>query len=163
MSLINIVLSLVGALVFHELGHFFAARFCQIPVTEAGLGWGPRLYSVRIRNVDYRLRLLPIGAYIRMDMAVLQRRPLTEQLFVLFAGIAVNLILGSLAWGTFFGTFNLALALGNLLPLYQQDGWKGGVLICRRVFGRPSPLVEWTFTICGGLTSLALLAFGLTF
>jgi Zn-dependent protease len=93
-----------------------------------------------------------------MDMSVLQKRPLTQQLFVLFAGIAVNLILGAIAWGTFFGTLNLALAVGNLLPLYQQDGWKGGMLICRRIFGRSSQLVEWSFTISGGLMSLALLA-----
>jgi membrane-associated protease RseP (regulator of RpoE activity) len=159
-SLINIILSFVVALVLHELGHFLAARACQIPVTQAGFGWGPQLYRVRVRNVDYHLRLLPLGAYIRMDMAGLQRRSLTQQLFVLFAGIAVNLILAVLARGTFFGSINLALAIGNLLPLYQQDGWKGGMLICRRVFGRSSQLVEWSFTISGGLMSLAFLARG---
>jgi len=88
----------------------------------------------------------------------LQRRPLIQQLFVLLAGIAVNLILGAMAWGTFFGTLNLALAIGNLLPLYQQDGWKVGMLIFRRVFRRPSPLVEWSFTISAGLIVLAVLA-----
>jgi Zn-dependent protease len=91
-------------------------------------------------------------------MADLQKRALIQQLFVLLAGIAVNLILAALAWGTFFGSFNLALALANLLPLYQQDGWKGGILICRRLFRRPNQLVEWSFTISGGLMSLAFLA-----
>ena len=157
-SLINLVLSFVAALVLHEFGHFLAARACHIAVTQAGFGWGPQLYRVRVRNVDYHLRALPLGAYIRMDMAGLQRRALTEQLFVLFAGIGVNLMFAALAWGTFFGSLNLALAIGNLLPLYQQDGWKGGMLICRRVLGRPSQLVEWSFTISGGLMSLALLA-----
>jgi regulator of sigma E protease len=71
-SLINIVFSFVVALVLHELGHFLAARACQVAVTEAGFGWGPRLYRVRVRNVDYHLRLLPLGAYIRMDMTGLQ-------------------------------------------------------------------------------------------
>ncbi|HEY2971469.1 MAG TPA: site-2 protease family protein [Pyrinomonadaceae bacterium] len=160
-SLINIVFSFVVALVLHELGHFLAARACQVAVTEAGFGWGPRLYRVRVRNVDYHLRLLPLGAYIRMDMTGLQTRALPQQLFVLFAGVAVNLMLAALAPGTFFGSINLALAIGNLLPLYQQDGWKGGMLICRRVFGRPSQLVEWSFTISGGLISLAFLALGL--
>lgn len=157
-SLINIVLSFVVALVLHELGHFLAARACQIPVTQAGFGCGPLLYRVHVRNIDYHLRLLPLGAYIRMDMAGLQRRALPQQLFVMFGGIAVNLILAALTWGTFFGNFNLALAIGNLLPLYQLDGWKGGILICRRLLGRPSQLVEWSFTISGGLLSLAFLA-----
>ena len=157
-SAINIILSFAGALVLHEMGHFLAARACRITVSQAGLGWGPKLFGIRVRNVDYDLRLLPLGAFIRMDMATLQRRPLIQQLFVLFAGIGVNLILAAVAWGTFFGTLNLALAIGNLLPLYQQDGWKVGMLIFRRVFRRPSPLVEWSFTISAGLIGLAVLA-----
>jgi membrane-associated protease RseP (regulator of RpoE activity) len=156
-SLINIILSFVGALVFHEMGHFLAARACRVPVTQAGFGWGPKLFGFRVNGVDYQLRLLPLGAYIRMDMAGLQRRPLFQQLFVLLAGIAVNLILGAIAWGTFFGTLNLVLAVGNLFPLYQHDGWKSGMVIFRRVFRRPSPLVEWSFTLSAGLIGLILL------
>jgi membrane-associated protease RseP (regulator of RpoE activity) len=157
-SVTNMMLSFVGALVFHELGHFLAARTCQVPVTQVGFGWGPKLYSIRVRDLDYHLRLLPFGAYIRMDMGALQRRPLVQQLFVLFAGIVVNLVLSAAVWGTFFGKFNLVLAMVNLLPLYQQDGWKSGIVICRRIFGQPNPLVEWSFTISGGLLSLAVLA-----
>src|SRR6266576_796229 len=156
--MINILLCFVVALVLHEVGHLVAARVCRLPVTEAGLGWGPRLYSVRVHEVDYVLCLIPFGAYVRMDMAGLQRRPLMQQLFILFAGIGVNLFFGAMAWGTPFGTVNLALTFCNLLPLYQQDGWKAGMVICRRVFGRPMPLVEWSFTIFGGLMGLAVLA-----
>ncbi|MDQ3666904.1 MAG: site-2 protease family protein [Acidobacteriota bacterium] len=158
-SPLNLVLSLVAALVLHEIGHFLAARACKIRVTEAGLGWGPLLYGVRVRSVDCQLRLLPLGAYLRMDMNGLQRRPLSQQLFVLQAGVAVNFILAAIAWGSFFGTFNLVLALVNLFPLYQQDGWKSGMVIFRRVFGRPSPVIEWSFTISAGLVGLALLAY----
>jgi membrane-associated protease RseP (regulator of RpoE activity) len=154
-SAINITLSFAGALVFHEMGHFLAARACQVPVTQAGFGWGPKLFGVK--NVDYQFRLFPLGAYIRMDMSRLQKRSLFQQLFVLLAGIAVNLILAAIAWGRFFGTLNLVLAVGNLFPLYQQDGWKSGMVIFRRVFRRPSPLVEWSFTLSAGLIGLILI------
>ena len=154
LSAINITFSFVGALMLHELGHFLAARACRIQVTQAGFGWGPRLCGFRFNNVDYQLRLLPLGAYIRMDMSGLQRLPLCQQLFVLLAGIAVNIILSAIAWGTFFGTLNLVLAVVNLFPLYQQDGWKSGMVIFRRVFGRPSPLVEWSFTLSAALIAL---------
>jgi regulator of sigma E protease len=155
--IINVLLSFFVSLVLHEFGHYLAARLCKIPVTQAGLGWGPKLFSVRVKEVDCNLRLLPIGAYIRMDMVVLQSRPLLQQLFVLGAGIVVNLGLSALTWGTLFGAFNLALAFANILPLYQQDGWKSGMVICRRIFGR-NPLVEWSFTLSGGLLSLAVIA-----
>jgi membrane-associated protease RseP (regulator of RpoE activity) len=156
-SLLNITLSFACALVLHEMGHFLAARACRVQVTQAGLGWGPKLFGVQLKGVDYQLRLLPLGAYIRMDMAGLQKRPLSQQLFVLLAGIAVNLILAAITWGSFFGTLNLILAVGNLFPLYQQDGWKSGMVIFRRVFKRASPLVEWSFTLSPGLVGLILM------
>ncbi|MGH9872364.1 MAG: site-2 protease family protein [Pyrinomonadaceae bacterium] len=156
-SAINGILSFTAALVLHEMGHFFAARAARVPVTQAGFGWGPKLFELRINEVDYQLRLLPLGAYIRMDMSVLQKRPLFQQLFVLLAGIAVNLILAAAAWGTFFGALNLVLALANLFPLYQQDGWKSGMVIFRRLLRRRSPLVEWSFTLSAGLVGLLVL------
>lgn len=157
LMVVNIGISLLAAIVLHELGHFIAARVCAVPVKQAGLGWGPKLYGVRLNQVDYQLRLLPIGAYIQMDMRALQSRPLFQQLFVLGAGIGVNLTLFMLTWGTMFGALNLALAVGNLVPLYQLDGWKSGMVICRRLFGRPSPLVEWVLTLGGGAIALAVL------
>ena len=156
---LNLVLSVLGGLVLHEAGHFIAARACKIRVMAVGLGFGPLLLSVRVRGVDCQLRLLPLGAYVRMDMNGLQKRPLSQQLFVLMAGIVVNFILAAIAWGSFFGVLNLVLALGNLFPLYQQDGWKSGMVIFRSIFKGRSPVVEWSFTISAGLVGLALLAY----
>src|SRR5690349_16286495 len=91
-----------------------------------------------------------------MDMLALQRRPLLQQLFVLGAGVGVNLVLAVLTWGSLFGALNLALAIGNLIPFYQLDGWKSGMVILRRMFGGPSPIVEWVFTLGGGAIALAV-------
>jgi membrane-associated protease RseP (regulator of RpoE activity) len=154
--LVNAIVSFVVALVLHELGHYFAARVCTIPIKQAGFGWGPKLCGVRAGEVDYQLRLLPIGAYIQMDMLALQARPLWQQLFVLGAGIGMNLVLSIVTWGSLFASLNLALAIGNIVPFYQLDGWKSGMVICRRVLGGPSPVVEWVFTLGGGAIALAL-------
>ena len=155
--IINAIVSFFAALVLHELGHYVAARLCGVPIKQVGLGWGPKVYGIRVSSVDYQLRLLPVGAYVQMDMIALQRRPLLQQLFVLGAGIGVNLVLCALAWGSLFGTLNLALAIGNLIPLYQLDGWKSGMVIVRRMFGRPSPVAEWSLTLGGGAIALAVL------
>jgi len=156
--LINATLSFFATLVLHELGHYFAARICAVPVKQLGLGSGPKLFSFQVKKVDCQIRLFPVSAYVQMDMGMLQRSPLIQQLFVLGAGIGVNFVLCILTWGSLFGVFNLALALGNLIPLYQLDGWKSGMVICRRMFGRPSPLVEWILTIGGGAIGLSILA-----
>lgn len=154
--LVNAVVSFVAALVLHEMGHYFAARICAVPIKQAGFGWGPKLADVRLSKVDCQLRLLPVGAYVRMDMVALQRRPLLQQLFVLGAGVGVNVVLAILTWGSLFGALNLALAIGNLIPLYQLDGWKSGMVIVRSMFGRKSPLVEWMLTLGGGAIALAV-------
>lgn len=155
--IVNVVVSFVAALVLHELGHYIAARACGVPVKQAGFGWGPKLYGIRFNEIDYQVRLLPIGAYVQIDMRALQSRRLWQQLLVLGAGIGVNVVLCVLTWGTLFGAFNLALAIGNVIPLYQLDGWKSGMVICRRMFGRPSPLVEWILTLGGGAIGCAVL------
>ncbi|HEY0724727.1 MAG TPA: site-2 protease family protein [Pyrinomonadaceae bacterium] len=155
--IINATVSFFASLVLHELGHYFAARVCAVPIKQLGFGWGPKLFGVRRNEVDFQIRLLPVGAYVQMDMKVLQSRPLVQQLFVLGAGIGVNLLLCIFTWGSLFSALNLALAIGNLIPLYQLDGWKSGMVICRRMFGRPSPLVEWIFTLGGGAIGAAVM------
>ena len=157
MIILIATVSFFAALVLHELGHYFAARVCSVPIKQAGFGWGPKVFGVTVNRVDCHVRLFPVGAYVQMDITALQRRPLLQQLFVLGAGIGVNLALCVLTWGSLFGAFNLALAIGNLIPVYQLDGWKSGMVICRKLFGRPSPLNEWILTLGGGAIGLAVL------
>ncbi len=148
----------LAALVLHEIGHFAAARACGVTVSEFGLGWGRRLAGVRVLGVDYAVRVWPMGAYVRLSMAELQSRPLTQQVCVLLAGIIVNLVAATAVAGTKFSTMNYLLAATNILPLYQQDGWKCGMVMLRGLLQRKSKLVEWTFTIAGSSLSLIFFA-----
>ncbi len=143
-------------MLIHELGHLAAARLCGMHAAELGLGWGPKLLSRRVWGVECRLHLLPVGAYVRLDMRELQERPLAQQVFILLAGVMVNLGAALLTEGSWFALMNLLLAATNLLPLYQQDGWKCGLVMLRALMSRRSALVEWTFTIAGGVLSLAV-------
>ena len=156
--LIGYVLQFALTMFIHELGHLAAARVCGVPAPELGLGWGPRLFGLKAGGVEFKLHLLPIGAYVRLDMSVLQTRPLAQQVFVLLAGVLVNLAAAGATQGSWFSLMNLLLAASNLLPLYQQDGWKCGMVVMRAALKRRSALVEWTFTVAGGGASLALFA-----
>jgi len=157
--LISYLLSFVVALLIHELGHLAAARLCRVPASEFGLGWRRKLFGFHAGGVEYKLHALPFGAYVRLDIVELQRRSLSRQVLVLLAGIIVNMVAAALTPGTNFGTVNLLLAATNLLPLYQQDGWKCGMVMLRALLRRKSPVVEWAFTIAGTTVSLALIAF----
>jgi membrane-associated protease RseP (regulator of RpoE activity) len=156
--LITYVLLFALTMFIHELGHLVAARLCGVPAPELGLGWGPKLVEVNLRGVNFKLHLLPIGAYVRLDMRELQARPLVQQVFVLLAGIFVNLAAALSTQGTWFSLMNFLLAATNLMPFYQQDGWKCGMVMLRALLERRSALVEWTFTIAGGVVSCTVFA-----
>jgi membrane-associated protease RseP (regulator of RpoE activity) len=143
-------------MLIHELGHLIAARLCKVDAPELGLGWGPKLFGFRAGGVEFKLHALPVGAYVRLDIKELQRRPLAQQTFVLLAGIFVNLAAAVCTQGTWFSLMNYVLAATNLLPFYQQDGWKCGMVILRTLMARRSAVVEWTFTVAGGLLSVGV-------
>jgi membrane-associated protease RseP (regulator of RpoE activity) len=155
---ISYALYFLLAMMIHELGHLAAARVCAVPATELGLGWGSTIFSFRWGTVEYKFHALPLGAYVRLDMSELQRRPLSQQVLIMLAGVNVNLVAAALTAGTRFSAVNLLLAATNLLPLYQQDGWKCGMLMLRAMLRRRSALVEWTFTIAGSFISVTLFA-----
>lgn len=154
--LISNVSYFVLALLLHELAHLTAARLCGVTITEFGLGWGRPLWGFRWRDIAFGVRLLPVGAYVRFDLKELEQRPLTQQVLILLAGIIGNLAAAVATSGTRFSLMNFLIAATNILPLYQQDGWKCGMVMLRSVLGRKSSLVEWTFTIAGSVLSIAL-------
>ncbi len=57
---------LIGVVVFvHELGHFLAGKAFGIGVEEFSIGFGPKAFSIRKGNTDYRINWLPLGGYVR--------------------------------------------------------------------------------------------------
>lgn len=156
--MLSYLLSFLLALVLHELGHCLAAHACRVGFSEFGIGWGKEIYSFRMGKLNCVFRMLPIGAYVRLSLTDLKKRPLGQQVLVLLAGIIVNLVAASATVGTHFSEANFLLAATNLLPLYQQDGWKCGMVMLRGILRRNSSLVEWTFTAAGSGLSLVLIA-----
>lgn len=144
------------AMIVHELGHLFVARRCSVSASEIGLGLGPRLFGFHLGSIRFTLRALPLASFVKLDGTALKERSVWEQLFVHLGGIAFNLIAALMTYGTIFCWINLLLAAGNLLPLYQHDGWKCGVVIMRALLKRKSQPVEWAFTFSGGFFSLAI-------
>ena len=156
----SIIVSLIAfaalAMIIHELGHLLAARSCRVAASELGLGMGPRLAGFRLGNIRFNLRAIPIGSFVMLDGTALKEKSVRAQLLVHLGGIIFNLVAGVLTYGTMFGWLNLLLAAGNILPLYQHDGWKCGVVILRALMQRTSPQVERAFTFSGGFVSVAI-------
>jgi membrane-associated protease RseP (regulator of RpoE activity) len=156
----SLIISLIGftalAMIVHELGHLLAARSCKVPASELGLGLGPRVAGFRLAGVRFNLRAIPVGSFVRLDGTTLKEKSVRIQLLVHLGGVIFNIVAGLFTYGTMFGWLNLLLAAGNVLPLYQHDGWKCGVVIMRALMRRKSQPAERVFTFSGGFVSLLI-------
>ena len=65
------VLVLFGAAIFiHEFGHFWVARKLGMKVEEFAIGFGPRIYSWKRGGIEYSLRWIPAGGFVKLPQMV---------------------------------------------------------------------------------------------
>jgi regulator of sigma E protease len=134
--LLTIVATLIvlGGLIFiHELGHFLAARAAGVDVERFSVGFGPRLFGVRVGPTDYRISLLPFGGYVKLrglesptsrkatseetpegatpageararDRGDYRSRSVGTRAFIVGAGVAMNALFAVLALALVAGT-----------------------------------------------------------
>ena len=120
----NIVASIIFVLIMlgvlatlHELGHYWVARLLKIKVFEVSIFVGPKLLKWKHKDVDFALRMIPVGAYVRFteideegkaveskDPDLLINQPRIKRLIVALAGPAMNLVLGILIFLIMFWT-----------------------------------------------------------
>lgn len=71
---------LIFIIIFHELGHFIAAKICGVKVESFSVGFGPVLLHKKFHGTDYRLSLIPLGGYCGMKGEKDFQRALEEDL-----------------------------------------------------------------------------------
>lgn len=60
------LLCLIFLIIFHEFGHFIAAKLFGVKVESFSVGFGPILLHKKYKGTDYRLSLIPLGGYCGM-------------------------------------------------------------------------------------------------
>ena len=108
MSIIIFFIVLLVLVMVHEAGHFFAAKISKMRVEEFAFGFPPKLFGKKVGETLYAFNALPIGGYVKItgegfeeedrarlknDKKAFQNRPRILQLFVLSAGVIMNLVL----------------------------------------------------------------------
>ncbi len=112
--LVNILLYIVviGVLVFvHELGHYLAAKSVKATIYEFSLGFGPKVVSKEYRGIQYSIRAIPLGGYVKIagdgdpstekgrkerdDPNSLKKKKKIAQAWVMSAGVIMNLLLAT--------------------------------------------------------------------
>ena len=137
---IFIFLLVLGVLVFvHELGHFLAAKACNVYVDRFSLGMPPRVAGFRYGETDYCIGLLPIGGYVKMagqedaplsdeeregtyghvpEDRWFNKKPIYQRAIILAAGPLMNLVLA-------FGIYAYLAAVGSEVPMMEVEARVG--------------------------------------
>ena len=112
MNIIFILLVFQFLIFIHELGHFLAAKRCNVEVDEFSLGMPPRILSKKIKNTLYSLSLLPIGGYVKIKGFMLDEdstqknnyasKSIWERFTIIFAGPLFNIIFSFLLFSLVF-------------------------------------------------------------
>lgn len=93
-------------IMFHELGHFLAAKSVGIKVNEFAVGMGPAIWKKQKGETLYALRALPLGGFCAMegeddessDPRSFDRATPGARFKTIFAGPFVNLVIAALCF-----------------------------------------------------------------
>jgi regulator of sigma E protease len=140
---ILLLILVLGILIFiHELGHFLAAKSIGAAVSEFALGMGPRIFSKEYKGTLYSIRVLPIGGFVKIlgesDLDEEEKKRLGDigpednlknkskiaQIFVMLAGIIMNILLAILCYFLVLGFNDWKVALSYDFEDFKPVGAK---------------------------------------
>jgi regulator of sigma E protease len=149
-NIVMLLAILVVLVVIHELGHFVAARLAGVRVHEFGVGFPPRAAILhRGPETVYTLNWLPIGGFVRLegedgdseDPRSFVRQSLRTRLFILFAGVLMNVLLAWLIFSVIAGAADpvYTVRINSVLPgsPAEQAGLVGGLPTGETPDGQP--------------------------
>ncbi len=100
------VLGLAVSIMLHELGHFWTARKSGMKATQFFLGFGPRVWSTHRNGVEYGVRAIPLGGFVKiigmtnLDEVPEEDEPVTyrqgsypRRMWVITAGSVMHMII----------------------------------------------------------------------
>ncbi len=152
-DLFLVIVAVVVMVIVHEAGHFAAAKWSRMRVTEFFVGFGPRLWSVRRGETEYGIKGVPAGGYVKIpgmtnleeidpadEARTYRQAPFAKRLLVAVAGSFMHFVMAFvLAWAllVFVGApsnsavkvFGLPSFAGQRLTPAQEAGLRVGDVI----------------------------------
>lgn len=107
---LKVVLGLGLVIFIHELGHFVAAKWCDVHVKTFSIGFGPSVpfCSYKWGETTYMVGIIPLGGYVSMvgegdnaadddaeeDPRSFRHKTVGQRMLIISAGVIMNIILG---------------------------------------------------------------------
>ena len=131
------VIGLLISIFLHELGHYVTAKKTGMKVTQFYMGFGPRLWSRKRGELEYGVRAIPLGAFVRIigmnnldecapedEHRAYRSKSYPRRLLVITAGSLMHAVI---ALALFTSVYSLAGRLGEtgevviVLPPVEQS------------------------------------------
>src|SRR3972149_11655424 len=133
----SIILTIIiGALIltllvtWHELGHFFTAKFFKVKVEEFGIGFPPKLWSKKKGGTDYSINAIPAGGFVRLlgedgepssdPKSFASRGPWTRATIIV-SGVVMNLLLAFILFTVLLVSSNFRVDIPLGVPTSGQS------------------------------------------
>lgn len=114
--MVNFIIVLSVLVLFHELGHYLAARYFGVTVESFAIGIGPRVLGVKWNGTDFKFCLLPFGGYVKMAGSSMVGTPTGDPGELLAKPRWQRLIIASMG-----PIFNFGLAIALLVGLHMHS------------------------------------------
>src|SRR5262249_42970892 len=141
----------LGLVIFiHELGHFLAAKWCDVHVQTFSIGFGPPflgICSYKWGETTYKIGWIPLGGFVKMvgeggeneenteDPRSYKNKRVWQRMIIISAGVAMNMLLALICYMIVLMTHGEDRAVGvvgNVAP--GGPAWKKGL--------RPGTLIQ---------------------
>ena len=126
---ILIAIIILGFIVtIHEFGHYLMGRLFGIGIVEFSVGFGPKLFGFRRGEIDYSLRLIPLGGYCSFvgededspAPNAMNKQPVWKRLLTVFAGPGMNILLAFIACVILMANFIVAEYVPRIGHVYPD-------------------------------------------
>ncbi len=133
-----LALILLVVIPIHELGHMLVARRFGFKVTEYFVGFGPRLWSRKRGEIEYGVKAIPAGGYVKIagmnpyetiapeDLPrAYGSKPIWQRALVILAGPGSHFLVGAVLYFALFASYgNLdtnKVVVGDVAPTLSGD------------------------------------------
>jgi regulator of sigma E protease len=131
-TLLAFIVAVALLVVFHELGHYWVARHCDVKVLRFSVGFGKVVWRKRFAGSDteWAVSAIPLGGYVKMlderegEVApeelhrAFNRKPVLQRMAIVAAGPLANFLLAIVLYWVLFvhGVPGLKPVLGEVPP-----------------------------------------------
>ncbi len=140
---LKVIIGLGLVIFIHELGHFLAAKWCDVHVKTFSIGFGPSVpfCSYKWGETTYMIGIIPLGGYVSMvgegdnagdddaeeDPRSFRHKSVGQRMLIISAGVVMNILLGMACFAAAYlhGVREEPAIVGSVLP--GGAAWRAGL------------------------------------